>query len=163
MIRTSIRTLACFALSFATCGFIVAPVGAQTTAEQLDQIAKLSADQFDMQKETFVEARAWLKDAKHTIANDKLKKDDVVKLVDDLYTAGALRVYLTAITPTGDGQAAPALMAVVGGQPAVRTKAFEAVNTFIKTLTTAEGKPQLTETLKVPDAGQPVLTVAFTL
>jgi hypothetical protein len=134
---------------------------AQATAEQMDQIAKLSAEQFDMQKEVFKEAREWLKNEKHVPSNEKTTKADVTKLVEDLYAAGAVRVYFTAVMPEGDVVKAPAAMVVIGGQPAARTKVFETINAFNKTLLTALGKPELAEGLKQADAGQPVVQLQF--
>ncbi len=138
-----------------------APAMAQATAEQLDAIAKQSAEQFDMQKEVFKESKEWLKSEKHTVGNDKVSRADFVKLIDDLYTAGATRVYFTAIMSEGDVEKAPALMLIVGGAPAVRTKVFDTVNAFNKKLFTAAGKPELIEALKQPDAGQPILQMQF--
>jgi uncharacterized protein (DUF2141 family) len=134
---------------------------AQATAEQMEQIAKLSAEQFDMQKEVFKEAREWLKNEKHVPSSDKTTKADVTKLVEDLYAAGAVRVYFTAVMPEGDVVRAPAAMVVIGGQPAARTKVFETINAFNKTLLTALGKPELVEGLKQADAGQPVVQLQF--
>ncbi|MGC3969657.1 MAG: hypothetical protein QM775_20690 [Pirellulales bacterium] len=131
------------------------------TAAQLDEIAKLSAEQFDMQKETFKEAREFLKNDKHGLTSDKLAKAETVKSIEALYTAGATRVYFTAIVEEGENRKAPAMMLIVGGQPAVRTKTFEAINAFLKSLLDAAGKPELFETLKQVDAGQPVLSVAL--
>lgn len=138
-----------------------APTFAQATAEQMDEIAKLSARQFDMQKEVFKEAREWLKSEKHVPSNEKATKADVTKLVDDLYAAGAMRVYFTAVVPEGDVEKAPAMMLIVGGQSAARAKVFDTVNAFNKQLLTALGKPELVEGLKQADAGQPIVQLQF--
>jgi len=146
-----------FSLSFAA-----GQVQAQATPEQLDDVAKLSADQYDKITEVFAEAKAWLKDeANHKFTNAKLKRDDAKKLVDDLYAAGALRVYASALMKDGDKQTAATLMVVVGGQPAVRTKVFKTMNDFNKAQLTAQGKPELLEALTMPDAGQPIMQVVL--
>jgi uncharacterized protein (DUF2141 family) len=153
-----------FARLFAALAIAALSVGsasAQATAEQLDQIAKLSAEQFDMQKEVFKEAREWLKSEKHVPSNEKATKADVTKLVEDLYAAGAVRVYFTAVMPEGDVEKAPAAMVIIGGQAAARAKVFETINAFNKTLLTALGKPELVEGLKQADAGQPVVQLQF--
>ncbi|MCE9606868.1 MAG: hypothetical protein K8U03_18430 [Planctomycetia bacterium] len=136
--------------------------GAQATPEQLDEVAKLSANQYDQIKEVFAEARAWLKDeANHKFTNAKLKRDDAKKLVEDLYAAGAVRFYASALMKNGTAETASTLMVVFGGQPAVRTKVLKTVNDFNKTQLTAQGKPELLESLTMPDAGQPILQVVL--
>ncbi len=135
---------------------------AQATPEQLDEIAKLSADAYDKQPEVFAEAKAWLKDeAKSAFANKALKREDGKKLVDDLYAAGAVRVYAAGLVPEGDKKTAAVLSVVVGGKPAVRTKVYSIINDFYKTQLKAQGKSELLETLVQPDAGSPILQVTL--
>ena len=149
-----------FALALVGSAILVPSAQAQATAEQLDEIAKLSANAYDKTPEAFAEAKDWLKDeAKHVFANKKLKREDAKKLVEDLYAAGAVRVYASGLVPDGDKQTAGVLSVIVGGKPAVRTKVYSLVNDFVKAQLKAEGKTDPIETLVQPDAGSPIVQV----
>jgi aminoglycoside phosphotransferase family enzyme len=155
------RTFA-FAIALIGSSILVPAAQAQATPEQLDQIAKLSAEAYDKQPEVFAEAQAWLKDeAKHVFANKMLKREDGKKLVDDLYAAGAVRVYAAGLVPEGDKKTAAILSVVVGGKPAVRAKVYSIINDFYKTQLKAQGKPELLEALVQPDAGSPIVQVTL--
>jgi hypothetical protein len=153
------RTFA-FAIALIGSSILVPSAQAQATPEQLDEIAKLSASAYDKTPEAFAEAQAWLKDeTKHVFANKKLKREDGKKLVNDLYAAGAVRVYAAGLVPDGDKQTAGVLSVIVGGKPAVRTKVYSLVNEFVKAQLKAQGKNDPIETLLQPDTGSPIVQV----
>ena len=153
------RTFA-FAIALIGSSILVPTAQAQATADQLDQIAKLSADAYDKQPEVFAEAKAWLKDdAKHAFANKKLDRAEGKKLVDDLYAAGAVRVYAGGLVPDGEKQNAGVLSVIVGGKPEVRAKVYSLINDFMKKQLAAQGKADLLGSLVQPDAGSPIVLV----
>lgn len=76
------------------------------------------------------EARSWLREPSHVIFEGS--KDAAIKLVEDLYRAGATEVYVTGITEFGDSKLTASLVAVLPNNPDARRKVFEVQAAFMR-------------------------------
>ncbi len=112
-------------------------------------------------KDEVAEARAWLADeTKHKLW--KVDRPTVVKLVDDLYAAGAASVDAAGIISEGDVQIAALFVVTLPREAAARAKVVEAHNAFWKDFLKDAEEDDLKD-YQTRDAGQKHLVVNFDL
>lgn len=101
------------------------PEQAQFERDLLDGFAHKVIQTFDNGKRP--EIRQWMKNkTKHKFTPEKAKREDIKLLVDDLYKAGAWKIY-----PDAHGDVvATSLLVVIGGDPVVRDKVEKRVAAF---------------------------------
>lgn len=95
----------------------------KAVAAEDDRIAEQEVSASDK-----AEARSWLRDPSHVIFEGS--KETAVKLVDDLYNAGAVEVWVTGIAELADAKLTASLVAVLPADPEARRKVFEVEAAF---------------------------------
>src|SRR5689334_20903555 len=113
-------------------------------------------------KETYAEAKDWLS-PKHT--NHALWKGDreaIVKLVDQLYEAGAVKVYAVGFDKADNPQIVAQFVAELPTDAAARKKVFSTHNKFWKKYLSGEDEEELKSFME-KDNGQKYLVLNFDL
>lgn len=121
-----------------------------------DQVNAMIAA-MDMQTDV-AEARKWLPDEKaHLIGpTSKMKRADIKKLVDDLYAAGALKVYFVGIVKEGATESSQLLTVVLPPTGPSRAKIGAVMDAFYKAYLPTVGLTELFEGIKFMEMLQPV-------
>ena len=112
----------------------------------------------DKQTDAYAEARKWLTDDKtHVVGpTSKMKRADVKKLVDDLYAAGAVRVYFVGLEKVDGVERSQLLTIVLPVQKPDRAKVGAVQDAFYKAYLPTVGLAELAEGLKFVDMQQPL-------
>ena len=97
------------------------------------------------------EARAWLKDANHVIFEGS--KEEVTKLVEDMYAAGAKEVRITGVVDIEGAQLSASLAVALPEDPAARMRVFDVERALYKAWEDEEAATQ--------DVGQKYMDFAF--
>lgn len=134
-------------------GSAVETAQAQTATDASSAIIAALDMQADM-----AEARKWLGDEKTHIVGptSKMKRADIKKLVEDLYAAGALKVYMVGIEKSGGNETSQLLTIVLPATGAARAKIGAVQDAYYKAYLPTVGLSDLAEGLKFMDAMQPV-------
>jgi hypothetical protein len=136
-----------------------------TLVRAADDAAATIAEAMDKQPDAFAEAKKWLADEKSHVLGptSKMKRADVKKLVDDLYAAGAVRVYFIGLEKTDGVEKSQLLTIVLPSAPAVRTKIAGVIDAYYAAYLPTVGLADLAAGLKYQEANQPVhpMNLAF--
>lgn len=131
MERTRRITIA-LAIAAAAIGLI----GCMTSSVSVSKDEKSEAEESDKQIEEWLaepdtaEARRWLQSDSHILFEGD--KETAVKLVSDLYSAGAKEVWIIGISELGDSEVAAAFVAVLPDDTAARKRVFAVESEFQK-------------------------------
>jgi hypothetical protein len=122
-------------------------------------MTKIIGDNFATRPDEYREARDWLKDSKNKPV--KLERAVVVKLVDDLYAAGATTVYAAGLKPTDDGGVtSSSLVALVSATDDVlRGRVLEVRNKHYAAYLPTVGKVDLVKDLSKNEIGLAVIEI----
>jgi hypothetical protein len=113
-------------------------------------------------KETYAEAKDWLS-PKH--ANHALWKGDreaIVKVIDELYEAGAVKVYAVGFEKDDNPQIVAQFVAELPTDAAARKKVFDTHNKFWKKYLSGEDEEELKSFME-KDNGQKYIVLNFDL
>lgn len=146
---------------FALLLFAAGPAAVQAA----DDAAASIAEAMDKQPDAFAEAKKWLADEKgHVVGpTSKMKRAEVKKLVDDLYAAGAVRVYFIGLEKADGVEKSQLLTIVLPSAPAGRTKIAGVIDAYYAAYLPTVGLADLVAGLKYQEANQPVhpMNLAF--
>jgi hypothetical protein len=112
--------------------------GCLDSAVTVSKDAKSEAEDSDKQIAEWLsepdnaEARSWLQSESHVLFEGD--KEAAVKLVGDLYSAGATKVWVIGISEIGDAQVAAAFVAVLPADGASRKRVFAVESDFQKVI-----------------------------
>jgi len=169
---TATAVAAAWIASAAGCGDMLSDAVSKAAKEQAvvsdeekreDVIREGDAQAAEMlaEKDSVAEAKAWLADEqKHKLW--KVDRPTVVKLVDDLYAAGAVSVHAASVDSIGDGQIAALFVVTLPTEAAGRAKVVETHNAFWKGYLQDVDEDELKD-FQTRDAGQKYLVVNFDL
>ena len=82
----------------------------------------------ELEQPNKAEARQWLRAPSHEVF--KGNKQEILKLVDEFYAAGAVTVYVTGITTLGGTEITDSVLLVLPKDTAARAKVIEVANRF---------------------------------
>lgn len=119
---------------------------ADSSTFRMQTMSNVLGTNYEARPDEFAEARKWLKDAKHRPA--KVPRALLEKLVEDFYTAGAEKVYVSGLVVGGDGATSDSLVVLV--TPTVhdpRNRVLEVRNKHYASYLPTVGKPELVEPL----------------
>jgi hypothetical protein len=126
----------CIALAIAAAA--IGLIGCMTASNSVSKDEKREAQESDKQIEEWLaepdkaEARKWLEGDSHVLFEGD--KETAVKLVSDLYVAGAKEVWTIGISKWGDSEVAAAFVAVLPDDTAARKRVFAVESDFQKTV-----------------------------
>ncbi|MGC3969656.1 MAG: hypothetical protein QM775_20685 [Pirellulales bacterium] len=122
-------------------------------------INRILGDNFESRPDEFLEARIWLKDDKNQPA--KLEQAAVAKLVEELYQAGAEKVYATGLKPNDKGgTTSDAIIALVSAaDDGPRHRVLEVRNRHYAAYLPTVGKADLVESLSRTEVGLSAVVV----
>jgi hypothetical protein len=113
-------------------------------------------------KETFAEAKDWLSPKHENHSLWKGDKKAITKLVDDLYEAGAVKVYAVGFDKEDKVQVVAMFVAELPKDAAARKKVFKTHNKFWKEYLSDEDEEELKEFME-KDNGQKYIVLNFDL
>ncbi len=105
---------------------------AESKPEVVDVAALDKAGDEELAEPNKAEARQWLRAPSHAVF--KGDKQAVIKFVDEVYTAGAVTVYVTGIETLGGSEVTETMLLVLPKDSAARNKVFEVSNRFGETI-----------------------------
>lgn len=125
---------------------------ADSATFRMQTMSSVLGANYESRPDEYVEARAWLKNAKNRPA--KVSHDLFVKLVEDLYAAGAEKVYVSGLVPQDEGATSDRLTVLVAPTDhGPRNRVLEVRRKHYASYLPTVGKPELVEPLSNSESG----------
>jgi hypothetical protein len=153
--RTVVERIRRISIALAVAMSAIGMIGCMSASVSVSKDEKSEAQESDKQIEQWLaepdkaEARKWLESDSHVLFEGD--KETAVKLVSDLYAAGAKEVWTIGISQWGDSEVAAAFVAVLPDDSAARKRVFAVESDFQK----------LVDLEPTSDVGQKYLHMTF--
>lgn len=125
---------------------------ADSATFRMQTMSSVLGANYEARSDEYAEARTWLKNAENRPA--KVSHDLFVKLVEDLYAAGAEKVYVTGLIARDEGATCDGLTVLVAPtEHEPRNRVLEVRRKHYASYLPTVGKPELVEPLSSSESG----------